>query len=66
MRHVSSGLWQMGDGPYFSGNQERNDVIRMFLPAMFLAHAFPPKQGAQCGPADKHLGLCFFIEWANT
>ena len=37
----------------------------MFLLPMFLAHVFSPRQGAQCGPADKHLSLCFFVEWAN-
>jgi hypothetical protein len=37
-----------------------------FFPAMFLARVSSPRQGAQCGPADKHLVLCFSIEWANT
>jgi len=57
MNHVFRGLWQMGEDPYFSGNQEWNDVTRMFLSAMFLVHVFSTWQGAQCGPADKYLGL---------
>lgn len=27
---------------------------------------FLPLTRSHCGPADKHLGLCFPIEWANT
>jgi hypothetical protein len=61
MLHVSLGLWQIGNDPYFSCNQERNDVIWIFIPAMLLAHVFSPVQGAHCGPADKHLGVSKFF-----
>ena len=63
---MSRGLWKIGGVLYFSGDQELNIAIWIFLPAMFLAHVFSPIQGAHCVYEDSRLGLCLCYKWANT